>query len=256
MVNKKWLWAIGAGLVIPIVVFSGCAASPKAVTNPEPIKIVSQQEGIWVTGTGKMTVNPDIATVNLGVESQEATVAEAQAKASEAMDKVMTALKGAGIADKDIQTAYFNISPVTYWDDQKQQQITVGYQVSNTVTAKIRDLSSVGSVIDAVVAAGGDLTRINSLSYSLDDPTIYNKDLREKAMADAKSTAEQIAQLAGVKLGQPTYITESSYTPSPIYYRDFATAGGAPVPAPVIETPTSPGQMEISLNVQVAYSIQ
>jgi hypothetical protein len=168
----------------------------------------------------------------------------------------MTALKAAGIADKDIQTAYFNIYPVTVWDDQKQQQITVGYRVANTVTAKIRSLDTVGSVIDAVVTAGGDLTRIDSLSFSIDDPTIYNRELREKAMADAKATAEQIAQLAGVKLGQPTYITESSYVPSPIYYRDLAAGGAVPSPAPAIETPVSPGDMEITLNVQIAYGIQ
>jgi uncharacterized protein len=255
-VNKKWLWAIGAALIVPVVVFSGCAGIPGGVTNTGPIKVVSQQEGIWVTGTGKMTVTPDLATLSLGVESQEATVVEAQAKASEAMDKVMTALKAAGIADKDIQTEYFNIYPVTRWDDQNQQEITIGYQVSNTVNAKIRNLDTVGSVIDSVVAAGGDLTRINNLSFSIDDPTIYNTELRQKAMADAKATAEQIAGLAGVSLGQPTYITESSYTPSPIYYRDISM-GGMQVPAPApTPTPVSPGDMEISLNVQIAYGIK
>ncbi len=256
MVNKKWLWTIGAALIVPVVVFSGCAAPLGGPAGSAPIKVVSQQEGIWVTGTGKMTVTPDLATLNLGVESQEATVAAAQAKASEAMDKVMAALKAAGIADKDIQTAYFNIYPVTFWDDQKQQEVTVGYRVSNTVTAKIRDLGTVGSVIDSVVAAGGDLTRINNLSFSLDDPTIYNNELRQKAMADAKATAEQIAQLAGVSLGQPTYVTESSYVPSPIY-RDISMGPmPAPAPAPSIETAVSPGNMEISLNVQVAYGIR
>jgi len=243
---------MGAALIVPAVLFSSCVGAPGGVNAPGPIKVVSQQEGIWVTGEGKMSVTPDIASLNLGVESQEATVAAAQAKAAEAMDKVMTALKNAGIADKDIQTAYFNIYPVTYWDDQTQREVTVGYRVSNTVTAKIRVLDTVGSVIDAVVAAGGDLTRIDSLSFSLDDPTIYNKELREKAMADAKAKAEQLAQLAGVSLGQPTYVTESSYVPSPIY-RDVAM-GAMPIPAPA-PTPVSPGEMDITLNVQVTYAI-
>jgi len=165
------------------------------------------------------------------------------------MDRVMDALNTNGVAEKDIQTQYFNISQITRWDDENQQEIVIGYRVTNTVTAKIRDVTKAGIVIDAVALAGGDLTRVNYISFSVDDPTRYHDEARDKAMADARGKAEQLASLAGVKLGKPTYISESSY--SPPVYREVPVEPVVPAPA----TPISPGEMEITLNVQVVYSI-
>ena len=124
--------------------------------------------------------------------------------------------------------------------------------MANTVTAKIRDIEKTGIVIDAVAVAGGDLTRINNIYFSIDDPTPYQEEARDKAMVDAKTRAEQLADLAGVKLGKPTYISENLYFPPPIY-KDVQMREGAPAPAPT--TPISPGEMEVTLSVQVAYAI-
>ena len=119
------------------------------------------------------------------------------------------------------------------------------------VTAKIRDIDKAGSIIDAVAEVGGDLTRIDSIGFSVDDPSAYYEEAREKAMADAKAKARQLAELADVTLGKPTYISEGiSY---PIYPRGVAVMEGALAPVP--ETPISPGEMEISLSLQVAYAI-
>jgi hypothetical protein len=180
-------------------------------------------------------------------------VAEAQSQAAEAMDKVMTALTDNGVAEEDIQTQYFSIRQVTRWNREEEETI-VGYRVINKVNAKIRDIDKIGSIIDAVAEAGGDLTRMDSISFSTDDPSIYYDEAREKAMADAKAKAEQLAELADVTLGKPTYISEGiPYSPYPrsYDYMNEGMAGGAPVP----ETPISPGEMEISLTVQVVYSI-
>jgi uncharacterized protein YggE len=121
------------------------------------------------------------------------------------------------------------------------------------VTAKIRDIDNAGSIIDAVVKAGGDLTRIDSISFSIDDPSAYFGEAREKAMADAEAKAEQMASLAGVRLGKPTYISESGYLPPPIYPR--VAYEEVPMPAPAPPPPISPGEMEITLTVQIAYAI-
>ena len=228
-----------------------------APAAPSEVKVSNQVEGIWVSGTGKVTVTPDIATLELGIESQEISVAEAQAKASEAMDKVKASLTENGVAEKDIQTRYFRIRQRTRWDEAQQQEVVIGYRVTNDVVAKIRDIEKIGSIIDAVVAAGGDYTRIDDLNFSVDDPSAYYDEARKEAMADAKDKAEQIANLVSIKLGEPTYISESAV--SPVYggmvYE--LMAGGAPVPAPApAPVPSiSPGELEIRVNIQIAYNI-
>jgi uncharacterized protein YggE len=251
--NKKWLWILGSvGLLVPLAALTACkAAIPEApsAASPLEVNVNNQQEGISVNGEGKVTVTPDIATVSLGIEAQAATVGEAQSEASSAMDRVMGALNNNGVADKDIQTQYFNISQLTRWDDNTQQQVTIGYSVTNTVAAKIRELDKVGTIIDAVAAAGGDYARVNSIAFSIDDPTTYQEEARDRAMTNAKNKAEQLASLAGVKLGPPTYISESSNVPGPIYQ----SATTAPAPAPT--TPITPGELDVTVDVQVAYSI-
>ncbi len=248
--KKGWFLVISLALVLTMVFLSGCTAT----TPPTLGGIFStQQEGIWVSGTGKVTVVPDITTLRLGIEAQEASVAEAQSKATEAMNQVMDALTDNGVAKKDIQTQYFSIHRVTRWDREKEVEIVIGFRVTNIVTAKIRDLDKVGVIIDAVAKAGGDLTRIDSIDFSIDDPSAYHEEAREKAMAEAKDKAKQLAKLAGVTLGKPTYISESIQVPPPIYPRVMYE--GAPIPAPAAP-PISPGEMEISLTIQVIYAMR
>jgi uncharacterized protein YggE len=247
--KKYWLVTVSLVLLLAVVGFSGCTAGPTTIGT---VDINSQQTGIWVSGEGKVTVTPDIATLSLGIEAQAATVAEAQDQAATAMSAVMTALADNGVADKDIQTQYFSIYQVTRWDDTKNEEIVIGYRVTNMVTAKIRDIEKAGPIIDAVAAAGGDYTRVNNISFSVDDPTPYYAEARQKAMNDAEAKAEQLADLAGVSLGKPTYISEGSVSP-PIIYRDAGMA--IPAPTPVPTTPVSPGEIELTLDIQVAYAI-
>jgi len=246
---KKLLLAMGLAVVLVVVGLSSCSAGGPAATI-KGISVSSQQEGIWVTGQGKVTAAPDIATLRLGVEAQQVSVAEAQSQASEAMNRVMDALTGNGVAKKDIQTQYFSIRKVTRWDNERQKEIVIGYRVSNMVTAKIRDIDKVGVIIDAVAEAGGDLTRIDNVGFSIDDPSAYYEEAREKAMADAKDKASQLAKFAGVNLGKPTYISEGVHIP-PITRGMYEEVAPMPASAP----PISPGEMEVSLSVQVVYAI-
>lgn len=216
-----------------------------------PVASPNQQQGIWVTGEGKVKVTPDLVNIQLGIQAQSKTVAEAQAQATKAMNDVMSALTGNGIAQKDIQTQYYNIQQLTKWDNDKQEQVIIGYQINNVVSAKIRDIARAGTIIDAVTLAGGDLTRVNSLQFTVDDPTVYYDQAREKAMADAEDTATQLANLSKVKLGKPIYIAESGAPvpqTMPIYAKGAADASQS--------TPISPGELEINLTVQVNYAIR
>ena len=242
--KKGLLLVIGLVLMISLLLI-GCESQETTGANG------SQQTGVWVSGTGKVTAVPDVAILSLGVEAQEKTVKEAQSEAASAMTAVVAALKTNGVADKDIQTQWYNISPVMKWVEDTNEQITIGYKVSNMVTAKIRDISKAGTIIDAVAEAGGNLTRINSISFTVDDPTAYYNQAREKAMQDANAKAEQMATLAGITLGKPTYISESGgYIPQPYPVKDYYSEGGS------ASTPISPGELDITLTVQVGYAIE
>jgi uncharacterized protein len=258
--KKGLLLVLGLVLAVSLLLV-GCesqegssSVEAQGTTLPQSINVAltgstSQQTGIWVSGTGEVTATPDIAILTLGVQAQESTVQAAQSEATVAMNAVMDALKANGVADKDIQTQWYNISPVTKWDDKTNEQITTGYSVSNTVTAKIRDVSKAGIIIDAVAAAGGNLTRINGISFTVDNPTAYDSQAREKAMQDAAAKAQQLASLAGVTLGKVIYISESgSYIPQPIRLDASSGVGSA-------STPISPGELDITLTVQVGYAI-
>jgi uncharacterized protein YggE len=259
MRRKLWL-AICLLLIIIALGAIGCDGFTSITPQASSSKglVPAQNTGIWVTGEGEISVTPDIATLEVGVEAQETTVAEAQAKTSTAMDDVIAALRDSGVTKEDIQTQYFRIRERTRWDETSGEEIVTGYRVTNKVMAKIKDIEKVGGIIDAVVKAGGNLIRIDGLDFSVDDPSIYYDEAREKAMADAKAKAKRLADAADVRLGEPTYISESAYMPS-VYEGMIYAAEGIPVPAPApvaVPPSISPGEVTVRLTVQVAYSIR
>ncbi|MCJ7604503.1 MAG: SIMPL domain-containing protein [Dehalococcoidales bacterium] len=251
--KKTWLAVIGLVLILGVVGFTGCTDGVNGTLELKG-NLTSQQEGIWVSGEGKVTAVPDIASLNLGVEAQAASVADAQAQVSQAMADLMDALKDQGVDEKDIQTQYYNVYQVTRWIGDEQKEEVIGYRVTNTVTAKVREVEKAGEVIDAVIAAGGDLVRINNIAFNIDDPKPYYEDARELAVAYAREKGEQLASEAGVTLGKITYITESNYTPGPIY-RNYASDYAEAVPAAAPATSISAGELEITTTVQIVYAI-
>ncbi len=251
---KRYL-AIGMVAVVLVLLgisLAGCNAGSGGSPSALNLRLDSSQQGLWVNGQGKVITSPDIVALSLGVSAQASTVSDAQSQAAAAMDRVMSSLTGSGLAKKDIQTTSFSVQQVTRWDNDKQQEVVIGYRVSNMVNAKIRTLDKTGTIIDAVVQAGGDLTRVNGITFSVEDPSKYYVEAREKAMNDAKAKAEQMAKLAGISLGKPVYITESTIyaPPVPMPVPVFKDAAGA---AP--STQISPGELEITLNVQINYAI-
>lgn len=231
---------------------AGCAT--KTTENTAPIITSNQQAGIWVTGEGKVTIKPDIANISLGVSSQEASVADAMAKTSDAMSKVLAALKANNIEAKDIQTQQYNISPAYTYDPQTGNQAISGYQVTNIVNVKLRDISRAAAVISSVAEAGGDLTRIDSVMFTVEDPTQYYKEARQKAIEDADHKAQKLASLYGVTLDKPTFVSEYSLTPSVYNY----SSPGYPIPAPApmaFPLSISTGSTDITLYIQASYPI-
>ena len=256
--KKKSILLIGLVLAVIAISAVGCdifTPPSTAKTSAGSVLSVSQQNsGIWVTGEGSVSIVPDIAILNLGVEVQSDTVATAQTQAAISMDAVVRELRNGDVANKDIKTQHFAIYPIRRWSDERGEEVLVGYRVNNTVVAKVRKVEDAGAIIDAVTRAGGDYIRINSISFTVDDPAEYLEEAREEAMADAAAKAKQLADAGGVKLGAPTFINESGgYIPAPREYGVRAFAEAAPM-AP--STPISPGETEIRLSVQVVYSIR
>ncbi len=167
------LW-IGIVLVAIIALIGLTGERPTGAQTPTaaPVNIdVGNQQGIWVNGQGTVTVTPNIAHLNVGVTVQSAKVADAQSQAAVAMSKVIGALTSNGVDQKDISTRYYTINQVTKYDNTTQQNTITGYQVSNMVNVIVRSIDKVGTIIDAVTAAGGDATRINGISFSAIIPT-------------------------------------------------------------------------------------
>ena len=252
--RKVWVLLIGITLLSLTAGLIGCNSDGDDLGSVTQLSLSTQQQGIWVNGQGTVTVEPDIATLRLGIESEASTVSEAQSQAAVAMNNVMDSLDDNGIADRDIQTQYFSIHRETQWDWDKEEEVFVGYRVSNMVIVKIRNIEKISIIIDNAAQAGGDFIRIDSINFSVDDPTEYYEEAREAAIADAKAKAEQLAKLAGVTLGKPTYISENMLSTPPIPMSGRAFADGAPEAAFI--TPITPGELEINLNLQVAYAIK
>ena len=256
-------WTILSALLIGVILVgaAGCVYGGEG-TQVVPPSITGyviggggssqQQVGLWVTGEGKAKAAPDIVLLSLGIEAESKTVARAQQDASKAMNAVMKVLKDNGIADKDIQTQQFSIQPVTQYIEDQQRTIITGYRVTNIVIAKIRQLDKAGTIIDAVATAGGNLTRVDNISFSIEDPTPYYDQARADAIKDGIATAKQMASDAGIRLGKLIYMSESSPYVPPIALREYAM-NAVPAAAP---TPISPGELEIQTNVQMVYEIQ
>lgn len=207
--------------------------------------------GISVSGTGSVFGQPDVAVLTVGVEAQAESVGAARDQAAGAMDAVLAALRDGGVEDDDIQTTRFSVQPRYTFQDGDQQLI--GFFVDNIVTAKIRNIDDTGDLIDAAVAAGGDLARIEDLRFTIDDPAALEDEARRLAMEDAGSRAETLADAGGVALGQPRSISESGGAvpiPFEALRADAAFQEGA------ADTPISVGELEVVINVQVLYDLE
>ncbi len=211
---------------------------------------------IAISGTGEVTAAPDMAFVNSGVTSQGATAAEAMAANTAAMNELIATLKAAGIEARDIQTSGFSVSPNYVYSDARDANgyqlppKVSGYQVYNTVNVRVRDLASLGAVLDKAVTVGANT--INGVSFSVADPAPLYDEARKLAFANAKQKAALYAEVAGEKLGDIESITESqSYNqPMPQMMRAVAdSAAAAPVP---IES----GELSFSIDVQVAWELE
>jgi uncharacterized protein YggE len=201
---------------------------------------------VTVVGHGEVKGRPDTATVQIGVMTQAQAAKDALAQNTTQAQALQQKLKELGVAEKDMQTSSFNISP-TYGSDGRQ---VTGYQVDNTVTVKIRNLDQAGTLLDQVVQAGAN--NVYGVSFSVDDPKELLGQARQQAMQDAQARAGQLAGAAGAAVGDVLVITEnvgSQSQPMPMMERAAAAQGGAAVPV-------QPGEQSFNVDVQVTFALR
>ncbi len=223
-------------------------------------KAGSSDAGIWVTGQGTITLEPDLVLLNIGVETMADTVAIARGDAAEAMAAIVDAVKSRGLNDTDIQTVSFNIWPryeypeVLVDGSRTRKQTLVGYTVSNTASIKVREIDVVGEIIDDVTAAGGDSTRINGINFTIEDTGGYMEQLREDAVNDAIAKAEQFADLTGVIVGGLVFISETDDGSAAV--QNFGADDRLMIArAESVSTSISGGELELKLGVQAVFGI-
>jgi uncharacterized protein len=220
------------------------ACGPASITvQPQP-----PQRTVTVTGTGKVTLTPDIAYISIGVHTENASAKDAVAQNNSQAQAVTAAIKGYGIADKDIQTTNFSIYPQQQYDTNgKVTGIT--YVVENTVYVTVRDLSKLGNLLDSSVSSGAN--NINSIQFDLADKTAALSQARLAAVADAHKQADELTKATSVVLGQVQTI--SYYDSSAPITVQYAKADMAAAPASV---PVQAGSMQITTTVTIVYELK
>lgn len=203
---------------------------------------------ITVPGTGESHGKPDFAQIQVGVVTEALTAAEALRKNNEAMSQLIVMIRKRGIEDKDLQTVQFNVSPRYKYDKSQQEPPKIaGYQVTNEVHVKVRNLTTLGAFLDETLSLGAN--QVRGISFGVAEPSQLMDEARKRAIADAQRRARVYAEAAGVKLGKPLRIDEQ--------------AGGRPGPYPMARmdaaaastVPVAPGERTFSVTVTVSYAI-
>lgn len=211
----------------------------------------TQQKTLSVNAEGTVKVKPDMAYINVGVQTENQSSKTAQQENATKMNKVMQTLKQLKIAEADIKTTQFSIYPMEAYSEKDRRSYVTGYRVVNTVEVTIRDISKVGAVIDAVAA--NDANTVSNIRFTVSDPDRYYLEALAKATDKAKAKADVLAKQFGIKIGVPSQINEAGggYNPPVIYSTmDMYKAGVEAAPATAIST----GELEIRASVGLVYS--
>jgi len=224
--------------------FAAAIAAGALLAAPAQAEVIPPA-AISVTGEATVSVPPDLAQIDGGVTSEAKTAREASDANNAAMGKVLLALKGAGIDEKDFQTSRLSLQPQTA-PNRAGSNAIVGYRASNRVTIRLREVAKVAGVIDTLVAAGAN--DIGGINFMVSQASKLLDEAREQAIADARRKAEIYAKAAGVTLGAPLSISEEGNV-APVPYRKMAAGMAA-------SAPVAQGEETLAVTVSVSWAIK
>ena len=230
-------------LALLALVMSACVPTTVNQAAPETPRTLN------VSGVGIVYLTPDIVYINIGVNTQRENAAEAVDLNKTQTNAVIQAIKDFGVAEMDIRTTNFSIWSNPQYDPSGQISGTM-YVVDNTVNVTVRDLEKLGDLLDAAVSAGAN--SIYSIQFDVEDKAAATKEARAKAVENAKTEAQELADTAGVTLVEIKDINYYESSPTP-YFEGKGGGGGAAVESAV---PIQPGQLAISVTVNVTYTIK
>lgn len=233
---------LGVSVAACTAVKAAPESEAQAAASPAGARIIT------VVGEGKVSLKPDIATINVGAEARAATVSEAKAEVDAQMAAIIAALEEVGVAEKDIQTShygiYFEREPMPVLGEGTAARVQGGYVVSNMVQVTVRDVEKAGGVLDAVVQAGAN--QVYGVTFTVADESTWQSQARADAMADARSRAQELADLAGVELGQVVSVSEVIGGMQVPVASERGLGGGG----------IAPGELELGTQIQVTFAIQ
>lgn len=207
-----------------------------------------QERSITISGKGEVVAIPDIAMVNLGYQSEQPTVAEAQQDNTDKINTLIERVKNMGISPQDIQTTSYNVWPRYDYIDGRQE--LRGYTVSQNVVVKVRDTSKISQVLALVGELG--LNQVGGISFDIDEIETVQQEARLEALQNAKLKAEQLANVMGVKLKKVISFSESSNIPTYDNYARYAEGLGGGGAVPSIEQ----GSQEVTVTATITYEIE
>lgn len=206
---------------------------------------IAASQSITVVGRGSVSLAPDVAVLNVGLEVRSATPGAALSEVSSRVDVVLRALRDHGIEDEDLQTRGLSLHPE--WD--KQSSRVIGYTASYDLVLRVREIESASRIVDAVSEAAGDAFRLGGIDFAISSTDAARKDAAAMAVEDAKSQANVLAEAAGVRVGRVLSISEGAIVPPrPLSFglMHAAAAAGPPIEA---------GTREFIVQVTVAFEI-
>ena len=238
--NRHATAALLAALVLALVALAGCGEATTTTTAGAAANTVT------ASGAGTAQAVPDTAEMSFGVTTMSPNAKSALDEASKVAEQIASALKKQGIAEEDIQTQDVSVYPQTV--DQDGKQVITGYQASLSVRVKVRDIATLGEVISAANAAGAN--NVSGPSFTIDDPAPARAQAIDEAVADARKSAEAMAEAAGKSVGEVLSMSSSDVglVPQGMYGLDMAGAAK--------DVPIEPGQLDISASVVVVFELK
>lgn len=216
------------------------------------LPLVAHAEGtLTVSGEARVAAVPDMATISLGATGRGATAAEAMNATSVAVDAILARLAGLGIEMRDIQTTQLRVSEQSRWDNERNEDVFIGYFATNTVTVRVRDLDGIGALLSGVLDDGAN--QLQDLSFGLQEPRAVEDEARRRAVADAKTRAALYAEASGVTLGPVVSLRD---TAEPLV-RSIVGAEAMVVGAAEAarDVPVAAGELEVRAEVTMVFAI-
>ncbi len=239
-------------MIALLIGVANVTAVSAAAQEPAPIARANAATRLDISATGTVTRIPDLAIISAGVVTKSTTASGAIADNAVRMEKVRAALKHAGIADRDIQTSSINLNPDYRYEDNRTPVLT-GYQASNTVSIKFRDIRNSGRILDALVAEGAN--QINGPSLTIDKPETAYDEARIKAIAAGRARAELYARGLGMRVVRLVAVSEGGGNyprpPMPMAERSIVVTGSK-----ISRTDIDPGSQDLEVTLSMSFDLQ